>query len=270
MSFAGWEIEPFRIEAPRVQEIWVVAPLIRQSCVENLHQNFLRQKFEGKRLVVICPTEIDLGDMPCDKVVRGKFNVGRARRAGTAVVPKDSYVVSMDDDDWYGPDYLTEHAGLAQPNRIVGKQLHWIDFEEPGLLVLLRPHVHSKPVSFLSGGTIAGFAGELEWPEVELSEDVRLCHDFKLRGGEVLHSSIYQVRYRRRREAMSHTYVADPWNVVAEQGGNWYRVFPGLDPDALVCGQIPEPGCAEVHPVSDLIPLIVEARRSSKSFSPCG
>lgn len=249
-----WSLPKFTFGAPLVDSIWVVLPLTRPEYLPAIGKNLARQTFPH-HLIVVAPEGIDVSLLAPDRVVRGAFGVGAARRAGVAAAPEGAYVVSMDDDDWYGPDYLREHASLAKVGRIVGKQLHFVSFEGTDAIALLRPHIRDVSVTFLAGGTIGGFTQDLDWRDLECSEDMDLCSRVRSSGGEVWHSSIYQVLYQRRADPISHTYKANPWTIVAFQGGHWFRRFPRNGFEKLVCGEIPESGDWDLRTEKDLIPI---------------
>lgn len=250
-ALIDWSLPSFTLAEPVVDSVWVVLPLTRPEYLPAIAANLTRQTFPFQ-LIVVVPEGIDVSSLAPARVVRGTFGVGAARRAGVAAAPDGAYVVSMDDDDWYGPDYLREHAGLAKQGRIVGKQLHFVSFAGTDEIALLRPHIRETPVTFLAGGTIGGFVQDLAWPELECSEDMELCSRVRASGGEVWHSSIYQVLYQRREDPISHTYKANPWTIIAFQGGHWFRRFPREGFEKLVCGEVPESGDWDLRTAKDL------------------
>ena len=123
-----------------------------------------------------------------------------------AVREMDDYVVFMDDDDYYGPEYLTEHRECAKHGRLVGKYSHWVRFEGVCTALFRQSRANSKQ-QWVRAGTLGGFAREFpDFPEQPIAEEIRLCEEFRLRGGEVWNSSISHVLYERREDTLDHAY----------------------------------------------------------------
>lgn len=198
---------------PKLSEVWVVVPLSRRGNVPLVRHNFLRQELPGKRLIVVengdavgaCAAH---GFCP-DLLVTSERSAASARNTALETLRRlhpDAYFVNMDDDDWYGPDYLWEHAALARRGQLVGKSTHFVLFEGRGL-VLFRPWVADSDALVVNGGTLGAFVSEApEYPRLSVGEDTGFCIAFRERGGSVWGSSIYHTAYVRRRDMVSHSY----------------------------------------------------------------
>jgi hypothetical protein len=186
--------------------------------LENLQANLDRQSFRNFN-VLVARNGAALNEYVPDADVNVSVlepRVGRVRNAALDVllsVDPKAYWVGMDDDDWYGPEYLAEHAALAKHGRLVGKTTHWVHMR--GELLLFNPtQFANHPGTHLNGATLGGFVSEMpRFPEnLPHGEDTRFSYEFVRKGGEAWLSSIYHTVYCRRDKG--HTFQ-----------GNFFRSF---------------------------------------------
>lgn len=195
-------------------------------------KNFNKQTHVNKRLCIVENGEAlgackKYGVVP-DLLLTSEKSPSVARNAAFTVLRDfDAYFVMMDDDDIYGPEYLSEHAQHAKRGRIVGKRTHWVLFEG-SCLALFRPDLCNKPQEWLIGGSIGGYAREApEWVG-EIDEDFQFCRDFSRKGGEVFGSSTQNLVYVRRTDPNSHTFSVTH-ETFADRVGPWFFVYPETD-----------------------------------------
>ncbi|ARD41408.1 glycosyltransferase family protein [Actinomyces gaoshouyii] len=128
-------------------------------------------------------------------------------------------IAKMDDDDLYGPHYLSEaltaidYSGAG----IVGKHAHYVHLAGSDLTVLRFPEWEHRYTSFVSGPTIvarADLARAVGFPDTGQGEDTAL-----LRGAIDAGVSIYSTSrfgfVQRRGAAADHTWAIDDAEILA-------------------------------------------------------
>lgn len=213
---------------PQVDKIWVIVPFSRPENLPRILQNFSRQHFQGKKLILIgngraahqtlqvlqASAEARLN---LDSVVWGRSSEhqSHAKNEALAFIKRHGggFFTTMDDDDWYGPGYLDELAGYAKTYDALGKQWHFVSLGEglsdptPQLLFCNRLHV-DQDNAWLTGGTISGWAETaLPFP-VTPGEDLGWCEKMKAQGAKIRGLSAYHYLYRRSYAGAAHTWSA--------------------------------------------------------------
>jgi cellulose synthase/poly-beta-1,6-N-acetylglucosamine synthase-like glycosyltransferase len=166
--------------------ISVIACTNRQAYVPKIIENFQRQTLLEKELIIIINSTVMAVDIVGYQVLRipEKVSLGSCLNKGISLAKYD-YVTKMDDDDYYGPDYLKEvYDALLRTNAdVVGKSSFYIYFQKNEELRLYNPnrenqwivnHGPYKGAYFLSGATLAfkkKVLDQVSFPDVNVGED---------------------------------------------------------------------------------------------------
>jgi hypothetical protein len=202
---------------PQIDKIWVVVPFSRPEHLARVLGNFSRQRFPGKRLILV-ENGRALGSVPRDTlafVLSSAPHISHAKNEALEFVKRHGggFFTVMDDDDWYGPSYLDEIAGFARSYAALGKQRHFISLGDdipdpkPQLLLANRIQADLNPGSWFTGGTISG------WSETALpyravpAEDLDWCDRMRAHGARLRGLSIYHYLYRRSYAGAVHTWT---------------------------------------------------------------
>lgn len=229
---------------PQVNKIWVVVPHSRPEHLRRAIENFERQRFPGKRLLIAANGAasddqhwINAG-CPRDWI-QTREHQSIAKNEAIAFIKKQGggFFATMDDDDWYGPGYLDELAGYAKSYDALGKRRHFVSLGDdltdcaPELLLCNRRYADSEDAAWLTGGTISGWAETaVDYPMMKEAEDLSWCDRMHAKGARIRGLSIYHYLYRRSYAGAKHTYVR-------ERG----RFIDGLkNHDALELSMTPE------------------------------
>lgn len=202
--------------APQVDKIWVVVPFRRKGFRERVLENFARQRFAGKRLLlVVNGPAIGLKDLPGDAVViESREHQSIAKNEALAYIRKQGggFFATMDDDDWYGPGYLDELAGYARTYDVLGKCWHFVSLgegyqrPEPQLILCNRRYA-DQDSRWLTGGTLSGWAESVpDFPVLKDAEDLAWCARLVQQGARLRALSIYHYLYRRSYLGAEHTW----------------------------------------------------------------
>jgi glycosyltransferase involved in cell wall biosynthesis len=189
----------------RNMKIWVIAPVGSDRNIANLAESFRRQEYQEKGLIVV---ENGEGFGACakynfkpDAIIRSNPpNQAIAKNLGVTMVRqlKGEFWATMDDDDYYGPKYLTELAFVAPKADIIGKQWNWVEFDDG--LWLFRGDSHDEYSTDVQGPTIAAWtAVSVPFKEhLMICEDMQFCKDMVDAGARVYRSSSRFFCYNRK------------------------------------------------------------------------
>lgn len=206
--------------SPQVKEIWVIVPFSRPEHYARVMANFHRQHFLGKRLLVV-ENGAAVGTFASPSaalVISSAEHQSHAKNEALDFIRKQGggFFTTMDDDDWYGPGYLDELAGYAKSYDGLGKRRHFVSLGDdltdsaPELLLCNRRYADSEEATWLTGGTISGWAEiAAEFPMMKEAEDLAWCDRMHQKGARLRGLSVYHYLYRRSYAGAKHTYVRD-------------------------------------------------------------
>jgi hypothetical protein len=204
--------------SPEVDTIWVIVPHSRPEHLKRLHDNFNRQRFPQKKLVVVYNGRAltEFGECaPMQGWAFSREHPSLAKNAGIDHIKKrgGGFFTVMDDDDWYGPGYLDELAGYARSYDALGKQRHFISLGEgiedpaPSLLLANRRYADIESTTGFTGGTISGWTDTALPFLVIPAEDIDWCSRMRSLGMRMKGLSIYHYLYRRSYAGAQHTWA---------------------------------------------------------------
>lgn len=199
---------PLPLRDAETDLVWVIVPFSRPENLEQVLANFQRQKFPFKRLVLVENGRAQGAARELANNWRSKSSLlvltsephqSVAKNTALAEIKKrgGGFCVTMDDDDWYGPQYLTEACGYAKTYDIIGKNRHFMSVD--GNLWLCGREHANRPTAWLTGGTIACWAETApEYPMgIGWGEDAIFCQYALKRGMTVFGTDLYHYLYRR-------------------------------------------------------------------------
>lgn len=157
-------------------EVWVIVPASRPHRVGNVLGNFARQSHPNKRLAV-AENGAAVGayaGLHGVTVVRSDPRAGAARNAAldaVGAISPGAFVVTMDDDDFYAPGYISEHLAASSPRAVTGKRWGWVKFNSG--LVFFGGWEPGPTRGLLLGGTL----GFYERPDLRFDESIDCGED---------------------------------------------------------------------------------------------
>ncbi|MFF2446621.1 glycosyltransferase family 2 protein [Neobacillus sp. NPDC058068] len=200
--------------------ISVIVCTNRQEFVNSIILNFQKQTLEEKELILIVnSTSMHVVGGKSDKLLQlsEEISLGECLNRGVSLA-KYEYIAKMDDDDYYGPNYLMEaYQTLKQTDAdVVGKSSFYIYFkknQELRLYNLNRENrwiINNRPYQtsyFFSGATLVWkkhIFTTVQFPDVNLGEDSgfqRLCYE---KGMKMYALSKEHYAYLRYPDPMHH------------------------------------------------------------------
>ena len=203
---------PLPLRDAETDFVWVIVPFSRPENLPRVLENFARQKFPFKKLVLVLNgrakrhwAEMRI-EVQWAEVLTSDTHQSDAKNTALHEIRKNGggFTVVMDDDDWYGPQFLTEAAGYARTYDIIGKARHFVSAD--GNLWLCSREQRGRKQSWLTGGTIACWAENApEYPRVSYGEDAEFCTRAERQGMRVFGTDVYLYLYRRD-SSLSHAW----------------------------------------------------------------
>jgi glycosyltransferase involved in cell wall biosynthesis len=202
--------------------VTLIACTIRDNMMNNIFENFSRQKWEEKELIIILNNDkmeiskwkekalgyknVTIYQLPQEKTLGNCLNFGIEKA-------KFDIVAKFDDDDYYSPYYLIEAMKVFKTTnaQLVGKGKSFMYFEKQKLLTIRRLGTENKAgKSSLKGGTLI-FKKEI-YPKIKFpsrkgsgtdSAFVGICKRKNIR---IHTTSRYNYVYIRKSNSNFHTY----------------------------------------------------------------
>lgn len=124
-----------------------------------------------------------------------------------------SFIVRMDDDDWYGPNYIQDLVFAARFSGadLVGKAASYIYFEDRDATILTYESYEHRYTDFVRGATFAGPRETFEkfqFPELGKSEDSTVLKEIREGGGLIYSADSFNFVVNRFADKKRHTWTA--------------------------------------------------------------
>ena len=232
-------LEPLDTGPPPVS---VLTPTMRPDNVAHCLENFRKQTYENKELVLILNNaEFDVDairrevrSIPNAQVihVEGRTTLGDCLNRG-AEAASGKYVAKMDDDDYYGQMFLSDSvlAASFSDSEIVGKGTHFVYFEATDSTALrgTAPE-HTFTSATVAGGSLlilAQVVRDIMFPSLSRSEDTRFQLSAEEAGCRVYSADRFNYVRVRMSQSSRHS-----WKISDTEFREKSRDYtPGLDFD---------------------------------------
>lgn len=161
----------------------------RENSLNNILSNYIRQNYEKKELIVVINNNnIDLKKWK-EKAKKYKkvqvfkldenISLGRCLNFGVGK-SKYKYIAKFDDDDYYGPKYITDSLKSFKTTDagLIGKQAIYVYFKEDNDLTIMAGSMENQYVDFITGSTMIfkkEIFNKVRFSDISLSEDVEFC-----------------------------------------------------------------------------------------------
>ena len=240
--FSRVGLEPLVSEQPPVS---VLMPTMRPANVAHCLENFQRQEYQNKELVLILNNaefdtnaiRRDVEAIPNAQVlhVEGRTTLGDCLNLGVEAA-SGRYVAKMDDDDLYGERHLSDSvlAALFSGAEIVGKGMYFVYFEATNTTALRE----NTPDHTFASSTVAGSTTiiktevikDIPYASLSRSEDTILQRGASEAGCRVYSTDRFNYLCVRKRQVSSHSWqISD-----AELLEKCRDKTPGLDLDRVM------------------------------------
>lgn len=222
------------MSAADARGVTIITSTMRPKHINQLFQNYARQDWVNKELIIIVNKDSAGLQRYQNKAklfpnVR-VFRMPESSKLGAclnyaASMAKYDYIAKFDDDDYYGPHYISEAMSTFQTSKadIVGKlEIYYYFPHRTTLLLRRRGRYWYTPVSRVAGATIMFHKRVMDKisfnTEVRQGSDVRflkraLEHKFR-----IYTTSRYNFAAMRRADRSSHTWKITDQHLLRSKG----------------------------------------------------
>ncbi|WP_349409275.1 glycosyltransferase [Pseudalkalibacillus sp. SCS-8] len=205
----------------------VITCTFRDHCMANIFQNYEQQKVEEKELIIVLNKD-EMNKEKWEEEAKKYedviiYQLSEATSLGECLnfaLQKAKYdiIAKFDDDDYYGPDYLTESLTiLATTNaQVVGKRSIYIYFTSRNLLGIYMPNCENRFINHqvsiknrvVAGSTLVfnkSIFPHIQFPHLNLGEDTGFVHSCLNRNIPIYSGSRSNYVYFRNEQPKYHT-----------------------------------------------------------------
>ncbi|WP_427339123.1 glycosyltransferase [Caloranaerobacter sp. DY30410] len=192
----------------------------RPNYMNNIFENFNRQLYKAKELIIILNKNIM--DINKWKLKASSFqnisvyqldeNISLGQCLNFAVNKcKHEIIAKFDDDDYYSPYYLNSSIiALLKTNAdIVGKSTTFVYFEASKILAIRNPRKENRYLTRIEGPTMIikkDVFKKIKFRNITLGEDVNFCKDCIKKGFKIYSHDKYNYVYIRHGKTSTHTW----------------------------------------------------------------
>jgi glycosyltransferase involved in cell wall biosynthesis len=254
---------------PERPPVIVIAALSRPERVPDVMGAFFRQDYSGTRHLLMVENGRAIGSVPAAdgvSVIRSPASSGEARNHGLAWARGvgGAAWAFFDDDDYYGPGYLTEQISALTTTgaNVVGKAWQYVMYPD-GLYRIQSPRENCWDEIGLTGGSLCGLSpfGLPEF-EVRSDDDLAWCSAVRSAGMRTWATSRYNYCYDRSRPGPRVQVDGPAISRRAMSGDGVCSDYFGLVPHSVVDDRLAVPVRSVPPPTS------AEILEDLRSFSP--
>ncbi|MNO52689.1 Glycosyl transferase family 2 [compost metagenome] len=212
-------------------EISVITCTKRHYCMDTLFQNYSRQTYKNKELIVILNhKDLKMKDyIKAAKLYKNVriFNLPEHVPLGSCLnygvkLAKYNLIAKFDDDDYYAPSYLTDSLRVLSRTKadIVGKRAHYMYLNGKKLLLLRYAKMANKYVPIVQGATLLvkrHVFNRVRFPNRNRGESVKFCSDSRAKGFKIYAGDPYHFIAMRRKNSKDHTWIVSDSHLLANQ-----------------------------------------------------
>lgn len=192
----------------------------RPKYFENIFENYHRQLHNDKELIIIlnsnkmnlrkCISKSkDFSDVSVFQVDEKK-SLGYCLNYGIEKA-KYSIIAKLDDDDYYGPKYLSQAVKALKYADVVGKYCTYVYFEDSKTLAIRNLKRENRYVYRIEGPTLVfrkEVFNKVKFQDKSLGEDIQFCKDCLKKGINLYATDKYNYVYIRHGSSEKHA-----WNI---------------------------------------------------------
>lgn len=190
-----------------------------QSYMDNIFDNYARQNFKIKELILILNNQnlkiedwyLKAASYPDVTIFRLDQNISVGSCMNFAVDrAKYDYIANFDHDDYYGAEYLNDfvNAALHIDAGLFGKKTHYVFFEEDNQLAILHPQNENCYADYIDGRTMfmkKSIFNKIQFIDHDIS-DTQLSWDCKNNGIKIYSIDKSDFAYIRKKDVRLHTW----------------------------------------------------------------
>ncbi|SDY45962.1 Glycosyl transferase family 2 [Proteiniborus ethanoligenes] len=203
--------------------ISVITCTNRPRYMQNVFENYNQQSFKDKELILV----LNNNKMNMQEWTReakkhdniSVFQVDEKKTLGYCLnfgIEKAKYniIAKFDDDDYYGPEYLSQSIKGFKYADVIGKYTTFVYFQNTQTLAIRNPKRDNRYVYRIEGPTLMfkrEIFNKIRFVEKSLGEDIQFCKDCTKNGIKMYAIDKYNYVYVRHGLIDKHA-----WNIKDE------------------------------------------------------
>ncbi|MCL6603432.1 MAG: glycosyltransferase [Paenibacillus sp.] len=210
--------------------ITIITCTKRRDCLNSLFENYQRQNFKNKELIVILnKNSLKISDyITAAKKYKNVriYRLPENRSLGSCLnygvlLSKHGYIAKFDDDDYYAAQYLTDSMRCLRTTNadIVGKRAHYMHLNAKNLLLLRYKSMDNRYVNLVQGATLLikkNVFNQISFPNQNRGECVKFCTDCIAHGFKIFSGNKYNFAAIRRKNSKDHTWIISDQNLLTK------------------------------------------------------
>lgn len=204
----------------RPKEIWCVVPFSRPEFLQNVIDNFKRQSYQKKKLLIVengngincCKNN----DFSPDVLLSSDAHQAYAKSTALEWLKNHGkdFWTTWDDDDYYSSDYLSELYLAANKATVIGKSSIFFKSKEDKIYLLGSAFENSN-TEFLHGPTISAWVSEsVYFQNVGVAaEDTVFIMEMMNKGCKFYSTSKNYFLYKRHNR-VNHTWPVSDYQII--------------------------------------------------------
>ncbi|WIV11199.1 glycosyltransferase family A protein [Proteiniborus sp. MB09-C3] len=217
-------------------KVSVITCTNRPKYIKNVFENYHRQLFKDKELIIILNNnKMNINEW----ILKSKeypdisiFQVDESKSLGYCLnygIEKASYeiIAKLDDDDYYGPKYLSQAVNALKYADVVGKYTTYVYFQDTKTLAIRNPKRDNRYVYRIEGPTLVfrkEIFNKIKFQNKSLGEDNQFCKDCIKNGIKLYATDRYNYVYIRHNSTDKHA-----WNIRDELYKKLCKVIGEVD-----------------------------------------
>ncbi|KPU28397.1 hypothetical protein TR13x_03165 [Caloranaerobacter sp. TR13] len=203
-----------------IDGVSIITCTIRQHYIDNVFENYARQTYKNKELIII----LNKNDMKIEQWKKKAqmyqnvklFKLDESISLGTCLnyaieKAKFDYITKFDDDNYYAPRFIDDlmKVFLTTKADIVGKLSYFVYFEGSKILAIHSPGKENKYVNFLSGSAMIirkEVFNNIKFPDKNVGEDTEFLLNCVNSGFKLYSSDKFNYVCIRRPSNKDHTW----------------------------------------------------------------
>ena len=198
----------------------IIVPTNKIKYIKNIFMNYLRCNYENKELIIILNNnELNIDDYIKEarkyeniKVYQLDENISLGYCMNYGVeVSKYSYIAKIDDDDYYGENYILDAVNTFRyvDVDIVGKASYFIYYEKYNSIGIMNAVYNNKYTPYIAGSTFIvkrKVFEKVRFRDLNLAEDSSFVNDCIKANMNVYSGNRYNYVYVKHKELSDHTW----------------------------------------------------------------
>lgn len=203
----------------------IIVPTNKLTYIDNIFMNYARSVYPNTELIIILNNNsLNINDYRLRAIGLKDIRIFQLEKSCTLgeclnfgiEQSKYDYISKMDDDDYYGPNYLIDLMNVFKYTdaQVTGKASAFVYFEDNYTLAIRQPKNEYKYTPFVVGGTILlkkEVFEKVKFRNMSIAEDLYFSLDCNSAGIKIYSSDKYNHIYMRHKNIREHT-----WQVIGQ------------------------------------------------------